>query len=509
MTNRERRSPFRSSLVIEPLWRRFALAGAAVAVHAIGFIPIYQQSGAGVSALSIFPVVIIAWLFGAWGGLVAGLLALPLNALLLLMAGEPGWQIMVGASGIEASALVVVVGCVIGLLRDLGVRLDRHLTEWRKAERALRETEDRYRLLFERSRDALYVSTPDGALVDANDRFLDMFGYSHGDLWSIRTGDLYDDPDDQDRFRKDIDREGFVSDFPARLRDKDGQPLDCLITATARHDADRKVVEYHGTIRDVSDSKSLHQLADRRTRELQDAVSELEAFTFSVSHDLRTHLVTMGGFASILWSDHRDRLDEEGQEFLRRIVAAGRRMDAFVQDLLSYSRVRSSEVKLERVDLVALVEEAMVTLEAQIVERSARVHVRDDLPMVLADKALLSRVLENLLSNAVKFVPEDERPDVLITADEMGGRIRLKIRDNGIGIPGDQIARVFRAFERVEPGVFPGTGVGLTIVQKAMQRMGGEVGVRSSLGEGSTFWILLRAAGPPDIDEDTSARLLA
>jgi hypothetical protein len=136
----ERRNPFRSSLMIEPLWRRFGIAGVAVTVHALGFIPLYQNGGIGVSALSIFPVVIVAWLFGAWGGLLAGLMAFPLNALLLVFVGEPGWDVMAGAAGVEASALVVVVGCVIGLLRDLGVRLDRSLTEWRRAERALRDT---------------------------------------------------------------------------------------------------------------------------------------------------------------------------------------------------------------------------------------------------------------------------------------------------------------------------------------------------------------------------------
>lgn len=502
MKRKERRSAFRSSLVIEPPWRRWALALVAAAVHAGGFVPLYQQGGVGVSALSFFPVVIVAWLFGAWGGLVGGLASMPLNAFLLDLVGEPGWEILAGPEGIEASALVVVVGCVIGLLRDLALRLDRHLTEWRRAERTLREAEDRYRVLFERSRDALYVSRPDGTVVDANGRFLDLFGYSRSEIWSLSTDELYEDPEDRTRFKEIVDREGFVEDFPVRLRTREGAVLDCLVTATARHDADRKVVEYHGSVRDVSASRSLHALADRKTRELQDAVSELEAFTYSVSHDLRTHLVTMGGFATILWNEHRHLLDEEGQEYLDRIVAAGRRMDAFVQDLLSFSRVRSSEVTLERVDLVELAEEAVRSLEGAIQERGAHVRIAETMPMVLADRVLLSRVLENLISNAVKFVPSELHPEVEVMADDEGSRVRLYVRDNGIGIPADQLGRVFRAFERVDPGDFPGTGVGLTIVQKAVQRMGGDVGVRSTPGEGSTFWVVLRAAGPPDLDEE-------
>jgi PAS domain S-box-containing protein len=356
-------------------------------------------------------------------------------------------------------------------------------------------------VLFERSQDALYVSRPDGTLVEANDRFLELFGYSRAEASSLSTGDLYVDHEDRERFQSTIDREGFVLEFPVRLKHKGGKVLDCIITATARQDVDQKVVEYQGIIRDASPSRPLHALADRRTRELRDATSELETFTLTVSHDLRTHLVTMGGFASILWSEHRESLNEDGQEFLRRIVAAARRMDAFIEDLLNYARVRSADVELERVELGSVVQQTLARLEAQIAERDAQVCVSQNLPDVVADRVLLARVLENLVLNGVKFVRDGDPPSVTITADEEGGRVRLKVRDQGIGIPSDRLASVFRAFERVEPGTYPGTGVGLTVVQKAVQRMGGDVGVRSTPGQGSTFWVLLRAAGPSDTEE--------
>ncbi len=490
----ERRNPFRSSLVIEPPWRRWALGVLAVAVYAGAFIPLYQVSGVGVSALSIFPVVVLAWLFGAWGGLLAGVFAIGLNVALLRAVGEPGWLIVVGEGGAEGSALVLVVGCVIGLLRDLALRLDRHLTDWRNAERALRETEDRYRILFERSRDPIYVSTPGGRIVDANDALVRLFGYERGELMDLDVASLYEDPEDRRRFQAEISRAGFVEDFPVRLRVRDGSLRDCLITASARFDTEHRVVEYQGSIRDVSESRALHELAGRRTRELQSAVRELEAFTYSVSHDLRTHLVTMGGFASILWSDHRDSLDEKGQEFLQRIVASGRRMDDFVQDLLTYSRVSRQALRPEPVELAKVLEESLSVLEGPMADRGARVQTEGTLPAVQADRTLLGRVVENLLSNAVKFVPADRSPEVRVRARQDDRTVRLEFEDNGVGITTDQVERAFRAFERLDPAGSSGTGVGLTIVQKAVERMGGAVGVESRPGEGSTFWVELEAA---------------
>lgn len=491
---RERRSPFRSSLVVEPFWKRVAMAAVTVLVYVGAFLPLYGEGGTAVLALALFPVVILGWIFGAWGGLLAGVLSVPVNALLLVAVGEPGWVLMVQPGGGEGSALIVVVGSVIGLLRDLGVRLDRNLTEWRKAERALRETEDRYRVLFERSRDPMYVSTADGSIVDANDALVRLFEYGRAELLDLNTGSLYADPEDRERFKDLIARNGWVEDFPVQLRTRTGRVRDCLITASGRKGPDGDVVQYQGSIRDVSEDWALHELADRRTRELQEAVAELEAFTYSVSHDLRTHLVTLGGFASILWTEHRDELSPKAQEFLARIQAASRRMDTFVRDLLDYGRVSRISVTLEPVSLAHAVESARAALEGVIAGCGADVAVETALPDVQADPTLVERVVENLISNAVKFVPEGRAPRVRIRARTHERHVRLEIEDNGIGIAEADVARAFRAFERLDPGRFPGSGVGLAIVNKAVERMGGEVGVTSTPGEGSTFYVLLRAA---------------
>jgi len=494
ISTNERRNPFRSNLIIEPLSKRVGLAGGALVLYGMGFIPLYAAGGAGVSALSIFPVVVLAWLFGAWGGLLAGVLIVPLNLLLLVAVGEPGLLIVLGAGGVEGSALVIVVGAVVGLLRDLGVRLDHHLTEWRKAERALRDSEDRYRLLFERSRDPIYVSRPDGTIVDANEAMVTLFGYSRTELLDIDVLRLYEDPEARDLFALGIRRNGFVQDFPVRLLTKAGDVRECLISATARFDGD-KIREYQGAIHDVSDSTGLHALAERRTRELREANAELEAFSYSVSHDLRTHLVTMGGFASVLWSDSRDQLDEKSREYLQRIVQAGQKMDRFVHDLLDLSKVTRATIKPALVDLRVVVGEVLAILDAQIKERRALVTIEGDLGTVGADRMLLVRSIQNLVSNAIKFVPTDRTPQVKILLTREGGHLRIAVQDNGIGIDAADVTRAFRAFERVAPAEYPGTGVGLAIVQKSAERLGGRVGVDSKVGEGSTFWMSIPLRG--------------
>ena len=186
----QHRTAFRSSLAIEPMSKRITLAAISFGGYALAFAPLYDQGGVGVSALSMFPVVILAWLFGAWGGLLTGLVTVPINALLLTMVGEEGWAIVVREGGGEASALLLVVGCVIGLLRDLGVRLDRLLTDWRRAERALRGSEERYRILFERSREPIYLTGPDGSTIDVNEAFMSALGYGAASIITAPSGVL-------------------------------------------------------------------------------------------------------------------------------------------------------------------------------------------------------------------------------------------------------------------------------------------------------------------------------
>lgn len=236
----------------------------------------------------------------------------------------------------------------------------------------------------------------------------------------------------------------------------------------------------------------LEKRVAERTADLEATNRELESFSYSVSHDLRAPLRIMQGFAQALEEDYGAKLASTGREYVQRIVAAAQRMDILIQDLLAYSRLSRAEVQLKPVGLAAAVKEALAQLDAEVRKTGAQIAVAPSLPEVMGHLPTLTQVIGNLLSNAIKFVPPDATPSVSIWAEERGGRVRLWVEDNGIGISPAHQARIFRVFERLH-GVetYPGTGIGLAIVRKGAERMGGEVGVEAMLGKGSRFWVKL------------------
>jgi signal transduction histidine kinase/CHASE3 domain sensor protein len=263
----------------------------------------------------------------------------------------------------------------------------------------------------------------------------------------------------------------------------------------------------------------LEQRVAERTIKLQETNAELEAFSYSVSHDLRAPLRTLQGFTQALLEDYGDRLDPIGQDYTRYIAEAAVSMDTLIADLLAYSRLSRAEIQIQPIDLSRVVAEALSQLDVELRERQALVTVEEFLPQVMAHRRTLVQVLTNLLANAVKFVKPEVQPQVRVWAEERGSTesgvgnrdrtddsplptphslpnwVRLWVEDNGIGIAPEYQDRIFRVFERLH-GVetYPGTGIGLAIVRKGMERLGGRVGVESQLGQGSRFWIELPKA---------------
>ncbi|MCP6760527.1 MAG: ATP-binding protein [Fischerella sp. CENA71] len=320
---------------------------------------------------------------------------------------------------------------------------------------------------------------------------------------------------------------------------------------------------YCGLVIDISDRKqaeaeikqlneNLEQKVKERTTQLQEVNQELEAFTYSVSHDLRAPLRAMQGLAQALQEDYKSNLDETAQEYTNRIVTAAARMDTLILDLLAYSRLGRGEIWLQRLSLESAIADAINELDSDIQISQAHITIESTLPMVKAHRSILVQVLINLIGNALKFVASDVKPQVRIWAEErVGGQgghsdtetrgnsdtgntdetlsasprlsfsasstssseasprlsfsasstsssskfIRLWVGDNGIGIASQHQQRIFRTFERLH-GIesYPGTGIGLAIIKRGIERMGGSVGVESQLGQGSQFWIELPLA---------------
>ncbi len=257
-------------------------------------------------------------------------------------------------------------------------------------------------------------------------------------------------------------------------------------------DLEQRAREVGATNRVLQNEISTRQRAEIA---LHESNSALEAFSYSVSHDLRAPLRAMQGFAKVLLEDYGTILDEMGKECATRIVSAAERMDCLVQDLLIFSRLGHTKLDLTPGRLQESVLEALVTLEYEIKAKNASVDVRDPLPKVLAHSTTLTQVFQNLIGNALKFVPPDRNPTIKVSSDVKSGIATIWIEDNGIGISPENRDRIFKVFERLHGAdEYPGTGLGLAIVKKGTERMNGTVGIDSTVGEGSRFWIKLPVA---------------
>ena len=264
----------------------------------------------------------------------------------------------------------------------------------------------------------------------------------------------------------------------------------------------------------------LERRVAERTANLAQSIESLEGVLYHVAHDLRAPLRSMASFTNILLEDYAPHLDERGRDYAQRISKAARRMDGLVQDLLAYGRLAHTAVPVSTVSLEAEVNAAIDRFSGEIKAHGATVEVCPPLPAVKANSAVLNQIIVNLLSNALKFIRPEASPHLRICAEETTSRfestaakangvpsldarlsaldgkfVRLWIEDNGIGIEPKYHERIFRMFERLHGAdAYPGTGIGLAIVQKGIERMNGRVGVESSLGAGSRFWVELPAA---------------
>jgi PAS domain S-box-containing protein len=237
---------------------------------------------------------------------------------------------------------------------------------------------------------------------------------------------------------------------------------------------------------------SLEARVHERTVQLTESLQEQEQFAYSVSHDLRAPLRAMSGFSQALYEDYAGTLDETGREYARRIMDASERMDILIKDLLAYSRLSRAEIQLERVDPAALVADVLQQLEVERLERRASVDVSEPLLEVRGNALTLTQVFLNIISNAFKFVHKGVPPKVVVRTEERGQRVRIWFEDNGIGILPEHQDRIFRIFERLNRQEnYPGTGIGLAMVRKAMSRMDGTCGVESDGRTGSRFWVEL------------------
>ena len=350
---------------------------------------------------------------------------------------------------------------------------------------------------------------PNGAWLLVNQKLCEIVGYSREEFLQ-RTFQDITHPDD---LEKDL---AYVQQLLAnqiqsysmekRYIRRDASIVWINLTVVLVRKPNGQPKYFISVIEDISDRKkaeselqhlnaTLEQRIAERTTQLTEINQELEAFTYTVSHDLRAPLRIMQGFSQALEEDYGDRLDELAKTYIQSISESAIQMDVLINDLLSYSRLSRTEIRLQSVDLQTAIAAALQQLSVTIQARNAIIHIPANLPSVIAHGSILVQILVNLISNAIKFVETDIQPIVTIAVQTEKNSVRLSVIDNGIGIASKYHDRIFRVFERLH-GIetFPGTGIGLAIVRRGIDRLNGQVGLESQLGQGSRFWITLPLA---------------
>ncbi|HYG24139.1 MAG TPA: ATP-binding protein [Verrucomicrobiae bacterium] len=235
----------------------------------------------------------------------------------------------------------------------------------------------------------------------------------------------------------------------------------------------------------------LEEVVAVRTAKLQESIAEHEAFSYSLSHDMRAPLRAMSSFSQILLAQYGDAVGPAGRDYMNRIKAAAERLDHLIQDVLTYSRVIRQAVTLQAVDLQRVIQQT-IQERPELQPAASNIHIEEPLLPVMGHEASLTQCVSNLLTNAVKFVPRGTKPDVRVWTEPINNEVRLWIQDNGIGIDEKFHDHIFGIFHRLHTEQeYEGTGIGLAIVRKAVERMGGTFGVESRPGEGSRFWLQL------------------
>src|SRR5262249_29049308 len=281
-----------------------------------------------------------------------------------------------------------------------------------------------------------------------------------------------------------------VDHFETVRQTKDGRLLDVSVTISPIWDEQGRIMGASKIARDITGRKQTERELARRTAELQRLNEELQQFAYIVSHDLNEPLRTVASFVSLLAKRYQGKLDANADKYIAFVVDGARRMQQMIQDLLSYTRAGGPAAERAAVDCEAVLAQVVSDLQAVITEQQATV-THDPLPTVTGEATRLKQVLQNLIASALKFRGEaPPRGDAW--ARRVDGHWQFAVRDNGIGIDPRQAGRLFQVFQRLHPrGEYPGTGIGLAICKKIVERHGGRIWVESQPGAGATFYFTI------------------
>ncbi len=372
----------------------------------------------------------------------------------------------------------------------------RDITDLKRTEVALLESEKKYRTLIEMSPDAIVIHDG-GIILYANPATAHLFHASHPENIIGRDAFTIIHPDSQaiSRTVAEKDKEG-ISTLPTEIQviRKDGT----IMTVEGRG----RRIQYQGKpaieviLRDVTERKKSEQQLREYAANLKRSNEDLELFAYIATHDLQEPIRGIVAYSQLLLAECRSDHSSQTKKYLENIARDGLRLNTLVADLREYLRVRSGGRPFAPTDMERILQDTLHTLHRQVTETQATI-THDPLPIVQADSSQMTQVLQNLLANAMKFQQKGIAPTVHVSASSLDGMWQFSVRDNGVGIPEGYFEKIFILFERLYPrDTYPGTGLGLALCKRIVERHGGRMWVESDEGRGSTFYFTLPVTAP-------------
>lgn len=364
------------------------------------------------------------------------------------------------------------------------LRVWEHIAERRRAEETLRESEERFRSVFTTAAAGMIIISPTGRILQANPAFCRFIGYSEAELAQLTIDDITH-PEDRDRtsfhYGEIFAGQRQHIHYEKRYLRKDGRNVWGHASVACVVNPDLQPTYCIGLVQDITERKQVEE-------ELREANRELDAFVHTVSHDLRSPLTPIIGYAEFLQEHYRERLDEQAVTILAEIGRQGHRMLGLLEDLLALARVGHLDHPVEPVDVSEVVREVVLEQGSRLAAAGMTVET-GPLPCLRVPKTLLTQLFDNLIGNAVRYAGCSGGP-IEVGGEWRGGRARFYVRDHGPGIPAHERDRVFDLFYRGSTaGSVDGTGVGLATVQKVARLYGGRAWIEETPGGGSTFWV--------------------
>jgi two-component system NtrC family sensor kinase len=361
-----------------------------------------------------------------------------------------------------------------GIIRDI--------TERKIAAEKLRESEEKWRSLFESSMDVVYVTSADGNIIDVNEAGEKLFGYMKEDFLNINALNIYQDPNDREKYKEAMKSQGYVKDYEISFKRKDGSPIECVVTANVRKDASGNILGYQGAIRDITEMKKMQQKLIQTEK-----LSSLGGILSGVAHELNNPLTAIIGFSELL---ARTDLPKDAIEKLNLIVDQSKRSSKIVKSLLTFAREHKPERKM--IDVNSVIQDSYNLREYELRTNniSFRLDLEKELPETFADPYQLEQVFVNMINNTYHAMKDQDGGSLIIRSLQRDMKIVIYFIDDGPGIPKENLTKIFDPFFTTKE-VGQGTGLGLSIVYGIVEEHGGDVYVESRPGKGTIFVIEL------------------